>query len=133
MLSKSTINKILAGISDMMKNTIVNEIGNQQYSVQMDSSQDVAVIDQESIILRYVDKEDVKERLFAVQKVESSSGSELYAGLKKTLERHNLKIEKIASESFDGAANMRRQYEGFQSYIKETPPMQFTFGVTRTF
>ena len=94
MLSRSTINRIIAGNSHVMKSKIVREIGNQQYSVQMDSSQEVAVLHQESIIIRYVDKEDVKEQLFAVQKVERSSRSKLYPGLKKALEKHNLKMEK---------------------------------------
>ena len=63
MLSKTTVNYILSAIRSIMESRIVNEIGNQQYSVQMDSTQDTAVIVQESIIFRYVLLGEVKERL----------------------------------------------------------------------
>ena len=69
MLSKTTVNYILSAIRSIMESRIVNEIGNQQYSVQMDSTQDTAVIVQESIIFRYVLLGEVKERFFALNKV----------------------------------------------------------------
>ena len=52
-----------------MKKRIVAEIGERKFSVQMDSSMNTSVTDQETIIVRYVKEEEVKERLFAVKKV----------------------------------------------------------------
>ena len=48
-----------------MKKRIVAEIGERKFSVQMDSSMNTSVTDQETIIVRYVKEEEVKERLFA--------------------------------------------------------------------
>ncbi|XP_047141382.1 uncharacterized protein LOC124816296 [Hydra vulgaris] len=67
MLSKTTVNRILAAISNLMKNCIIKEIGDQKFSAQMDGSQDTSVIDQETIIIRYALGEDVKKRLFVIK------------------------------------------------------------------
>ena len=64
MLSKTTINKILQGILNSLKSKIVEEIGDRRLSVQMDTTQGTAAIDQETKVLRYVVGEEVKERLF---------------------------------------------------------------------
>lgn len=49
-----------------MKSCIVKEIGNQKYSIEMDSIQDMAWIDQESIILHYVLLDELNECFFAI-------------------------------------------------------------------
>ena len=122
MLSKSTINKILTAINIITKKRIAAEIGERKFSVQMDSSQDTSVTDQETIILRYVKEEEVKDRVFAVKKVTDSSGAGLYELLRSTLVDNGITIENIVGESFDGAANMRGEYNGVQKHPKEVAP-----------
>jgi hypothetical protein len=85
MLSKTTVNKILDAICSVMKDRIFDELGDRKFSVQMDGSQDTSVIDQETIVLRYVRREDVKERLFAVKKITDASGEGLFTLLKNAL------------------------------------------------
>nr|XP_047140909.1 zinc finger MYM-type protein 1-like [Hydra vulgaris] len=121
MLSKTTVNNILAAISNLMKNFIIKEIGDQKFSVQMNGSQDKSVIDQEIIIQRYVLGEDVKERLFAVKKITDATGAGLYQLLKSELEHNGLKMEKIVGE-FDRNANMRGEYHGVQLYVNNVSP-----------
>lgn len=118
MLSKTTVNTILSCIKSIITSRIVAEVGDQKYSVQMDSTQDTAVVDQESIILRYVLSEEVKERLFALKKVTDSTGFGLYQQFKDTLHNSGLKVENIAGASFDGAANMRGEYKRFAKVHK---------------
>ena len=122
MLSKTTINKILQGILNSLKSKIVEEIGDRRFSVQMDSTQDTAAIDQETTVLRYVVGEEVKERLFSVQNVMDASASGIFQMLKGNLEGHGLKMENIVGESFDGASNMRGQFNGVQKLIKDVSP-----------
>ena len=122
MLSKSTTNKILSAINIIMKKRIVEEIGERKFSVQMDISMDTSVTDQETIIVRYVKEEEVKERLFAVKKVTDSSGAGLFELLRSTLLDNGITMENIVGESFDGAANMRGEYNGVQKHLKEVAP-----------
>jgi hypothetical protein len=61
-LSKTTVNYIIEIISEIIKSSISEEIIKaEMYSVQLDTTQDVSVIDQCSIILRYVNGTSVKE------------------------------------------------------------------------
>jgi len=54
-LSKTTVNKIINIISDMVKDEIVKEVKDAgMFSAQMDSTQDISVHDQCAIVLRYV-------------------------------------------------------------------------------
>ncbi|XP_060857136.1 uncharacterized protein LOC132934792 isoform X2 [Metopolophium dirhodum] len=63
-LSKTTINYIIEIIAKNIKFTISNEVKDAViYSVQLDTTQDISVTDQCSIILRYVNGTSVFERL----------------------------------------------------------------------
>ena len=65
----------------------------------------------------------VKERLFAVKKVTDSSGAPgLFELLRSTLVDNGITMENIVGESFDGAANMRGEYNGVQKHLKEVAP-----------
>ena len=117
MLSKSTINKILSAINIInMTKRIVAEIGERKFSVQMDSSMNTSVTDQETIIVRYVKEEEVKERLFAVKQV--SSGASLFELLRSSLVDNGITMENMVGESFDRATNMRGEYNGVQKHLK---------------
>jgi len=70
-LSKTTVDKVISGILKEIRNKIKNELGDQNFSIQMDSTQDVGVMDQASISVRYINDSDIKERLFAIFQVKS--------------------------------------------------------------
>ena len=52
-----------------MKNVwrgILNKIGKKRCSIQIDTTQDSGVVDQASVVLRYVKDKEIQEQLFAV-------------------------------------------------------------------
>lgn len=57
-----------------MKNKIRKELGDQIFSVQVDSTQNIGTSDQAAVCLRYIYKGEIKEHLFALLCVEKSSG-----------------------------------------------------------
>ena len=73
-------------------------------------------------MLRYVKEDEIHERLFAVVPVQDSSGKGMNELLQAKIEEHGLKYEKIAGESFDGASNMRGEFNGLRSHIKNRVP-----------
>ncbi|CAI6370919.1 unnamed protein product [Macrosiphum euphorbiae] len=111
-LSKTTVDKVISGILKAIRNKIKNELGDQNFSIQMDSTQDVGVMDQASICVRYINDGDIKERLFAIVQVKSSKGKELYKLLKDCFFEHGLNFSNIIGESSDGANNMSGQFSG---------------------
>ncbi|KAF0702135.1 zinc finger MYM-type protein 1-like, partial [Aphis craccivora] len=71
-----------------------------------------------SICVRYCANGEIKERLFAIVQVRSSTGKDLYQLLNCCFLEHGLEFKNIVGESFDGASNMSGQFNGLQSFIK---------------
>ncbi|CAH1106190.1 unnamed protein product [Psylliodes chrysocephalus] len=107
-LSKTTVNKIITIFENEIKLRIANEVkeaGNS--SVQIDSTQDISVVEQFSIIVRYIDIEGkVKERLLDIVPAQISTGLALKTKLIFVLNNLDLDKTKIIGCSFDGAANI---------------------------
>uniref|UniRef100_A0A803KFL2 DUF4371 domain-containing protein n=1 Tax=Xenopus tropicalis TaxID=8364 RepID=A0A803KFL2_XENTR len=118
-LSKTTINNLIILMGMMVKQRISQEVTDAvKFSVEMDSTQDVGVMEQCSIILRYVRERDVHERLIALINVKSTTGEALYLSLKEQLEKVSLSVNNIIGCSFDGAAKMSGCYNGVQAHIR---------------
>jgi hypothetical protein len=118
LLSKLTVDKVILGIMRSMRNKIKNEIDEQKFSIQMDSTQDIDAMDQASICVRYIFNGDIKERLFVIVQVKSSKGKELYELLKDCFTEHGLIFSNVTGELFDGANNMSGEFSSLQTYIK---------------
>ena len=122
LLSKSTVNMIVDCISSRIRSKIVDEMGNQKFSLQIDGTMDTSAIDQATIVVRYVSNEDMKERLLAVREITGSKGEEIFKLLESTINTCGLDMKNVVGESFDGAANMRSERKGVQKFIKEVSP-----------
>lgn len=122
LLSKTTVNNIINSILISIRNKIKQEVSNQKFSIQVDSTQDVGVLDQAAICIRYIFDGNVTERLFALVSITDSSGKGYYEMLKSLFQKHNLNFTNIIGESFDAASNMRGEFSGLQSRIKEQNP-----------
>ncbi|CAH2291402.1 zinc finger MYM-type 1-like [Pelobates cultripes] len=116
-LSNNTIKKVFAAIVQSMKNLIVSEIGEKGFSVQVDSTQDVGIVDQATVVVRYVQDEAIKERLVAILPVKDATGKGFHELLMSCFDMLGLDFQRIAGESFDGAANMRSAYVGLRAQI----------------
>ncbi|CAI6358093.1 unnamed protein product [Macrosiphum euphorbiae] len=122
--SKTTINSIIQIICQIMRQNIVNEIKSAgMFSIQIDTTQDVKVEDQCSIIIRYL-TDSVKERLIAVTNVKSSTGESMFQLVKETLEINGVDLKYCIGSSTDGASNMQGRYKGFSKYLSDENPSQ---------
>ncbi|XP_069832299.1 zinc finger MYM-type protein 1-like [Dendropsophus ebraccatus] len=121
-LSYKTINKVVMAVVRCIKESIVSEIGEKRYTIQVDSTQDAGIVDQATVVLRYVKNEEVQERLISVLPVTDASGQGLNELLMANFKRLGLDYLKIAGESFDGAANMRSSYVGLRAQIAKIVP-----------
>lgn len=92
-LSKTTVGYILDTCSSMIKSSISKEVIEAgMYSIQLDTTQDTSISDQCSIIIRYVSKFSVKERLIAMVKCKSSTGEAFVELLLNVLKTANIDI-----------------------------------------
>lgn len=122
-LSKTTVNKIIKILGEQIQNAIVKKVVKSgQFSLEIDSTQDIAVIDQLSICLRYVYKDEIKERLLKMLPIQSSTGESQYMIVKELLSSLGIDVKKIVGQSYDGAANMKGDFNGLQSHFKKDAP-----------
>ncbi|KAE9530017.1 hypothetical protein AGLY_011479 [Aphis glycines] len=126
-ISKNTLNVIIDSISCIIKNKIsdaVREAG--MYSVEIDTTQDISVMDQCAVVIRYVDKNCVKvnEKLIALVECSNSSGHGMFELLQTVLKNNNLNLEMCIGNATDGAANMQGIYNGFTAWLEKFSPGQ---------
>lgn len=106
-----------------MKKKIAQEVIEAKiFSLEIDSTQDVAVMDQLSLCIRYVLKGEVQEHFLKMIEVKSSTGIEQYLLVKENLDSLSIDLKNLVSESFDGASNMSGQYSGLQAQLKKDSP-----------
>jgi len=119
-LSKHFINeKLIIPIGKSIQNCIVNEIKeSKKFSIMIDSTQDISVLDQLAICVRYIYNGIVQERLLSLIVCIDSSGIALFNLLEKELLRLDLSLSDVIACSFDGASNMKGIYNGLQAHLK---------------
>ena len=76
------------------------------FSVQLDTTQDISVKDQCSIIVRYMNGM-VQERLLAAVACTNTTGSGFMGLLQNVISKNNLDITNCIGSATDGAANMQ--------------------------
>ncbi|XP_050248602.1 uncharacterized protein LOC126695841 [Quercus robur] len=119
-----TIQKeILHILANNVRNAIREEIGDAKFCILVDEARDESKREQMAIILRFVDKEGfIKERFFYVVYVRDTTALTLKNEICAVLSRYNLHIENIRGQGYDGASNMRGEWNGLQAlFLKDCP------------
>ena len=71
-----------------------------------------------AIVLRFVDKKGfIWERFFDLIHVQETTSSTLKKEICDVLSHHNLRIEDIRGQRYDGASNMRWEWNGLQAFF----------------
>ncbi|KAL5756910.1 hypothetical protein ACOSP7_021323 [Xanthoceras sorbifolium] len=79
-----------------------------------------------AIILRYVDlKEFVRERFFQVMSVNDTNSSTLKKEICNVLARYNLSVENLRGQGYDGASNMRGEWNSLQALFHKDCPSAY--------
>lgn len=127
-LSPKIQNEILTIASAHVLQKITNLISQSPfYSIIVDTTQDIAKIDQLSIIIRYVvvnvgKSVAVAESFIGFYEMSDQSAETFENEILKTLETYNIDLKRCRGQGYDGAANMRGKYRGLQARIKKKYP-----------
>ncbi|KAE8737339.1 hypothetical protein FOCC_FOCC017199, partial [Frankliniella occidentalis] len=126
--SKNSINKLIKIIGDEVQGLVLHKVKEAGiFSLQMDSTQDVGVLDQLCFTVRYVNRNGPVERLLRLRVSHDNSGEALFNLVKEEFAKLGLDIKNCVGCSFDGASNMSGIYKGLQARLKTVnPEMQFT-------
>ena len=106
-----------------MRDKIHVEIGDTKFCILVDELVDESNKEQMTIILRYVDDDGfIRERFFEVVCVDDTSALTLKREICIVLSRYNLLIENLRGQGYDGASNMRGEWNGLQAlFLKDCP------------
>lgn len=94
------------------------------FSVLIDTTQDVSVMDQCSINLHYVFNGKINEKLIAIKCCTESTGKGMMELLQSAMNENNIDISKCIGNATYGAANMQDAHNGFTSWKSTVAPEQ---------
>ncbi|KAI5322836.1 hypothetical protein L3X38_031908 [Prunus dulcis] len=112
MIQKETLN-ILA---NKVRKKIREEVGDAAFCILVDESQDTSNREQMAIVSRLVDNDGfLCERFFDIVWVEDTTASTLQKEIKKVLDLHELCIDKMRGQGYDGASNRQDAWNVLQA------------------
>ncbi|XP_042441464.1 uncharacterized protein LOC122026815 [Zingiber officinale] len=101
-----------------VKNVIREEIGVVKYCIIVDESQDESKREQMSLVLRFVDTNGfIQECFFGLVHVSDTVALTLKNVIYSTLAHYNLDVQNIRGQGYNGASNMRGEFNGLQALI----------------
>lgn len=123
-ISSFTTRQIVDQMASKVLNHIVTEIKKVKYfGLIVDSTPDIAHVDQLSYILRYVNEEgEVLERFIKFQNIYSHTAKSLTTHIVSLLKELEISINNCIGQSYDNASNMSGKYSGLQAQIKQLSP-----------
>ncbi|PNX79290.1 repressor of the inhibitor of the protein kinase-like protein [Trifolium pratense] len=115
--------ELLSVLAKGVRKHIREEIGDAKFCIIVDEARDESKKEQMSLVLRFVDRVGlIQERFFDVAHVNDTASLTLKEKICDILSRHNLDVSNIRGQGYDGASNMRGQWNGLQSlFMKDCP------------
>jgi hypothetical protein len=122
-----TIQKeILHIIASNVQSEIRKEIGDAKFCLLIDESRDESKREQMAVVIRFVDESGfTRERFLDIVHVLDTSSATLKDALSSVLVQHQLDVNKIRGQGYDGASNMRGEWNGLQAKFMEECPYAY--------
>ncbi|PNX86613.1 repressor of the inhibitor of the protein kinase-like protein, partial [Trifolium pratense] len=115
--------KLLEIIASRVRKHIREEIGDSKFCILVDEARDESNKEQMALVLRFVDKFGlIQERFFDVAHVKDTTALTLKKKVCDILSRHKLDVSNLRGQGYDGASNMRGEWNGLQAlFMKDCP------------
>ena len=94
---------------------VIKEIGDEFYSLMIDESRDNLVKEQMTVVLRYINiRGHMIKRFLGVEHIPDTCSESLKQDIDKLFARHGLSISRLRGQGYDGASNMRGEFNGLK-------------------
>ncbi|XP_048514983.1 zinc finger MYM-type protein 1-like [Athalia rosae] len=131
-LSNVIQNEIISLITNKIRNVLLNLIKSAKYySIILDCTPDISHVEQMSIIIRFVAKQEnsnefeVREHFLGFLPVYDTSGEGLTTTIFEELAKLDIPIENMRGQGYDNGANMKGKRAGVQNRILSVNPRAF--------
>ncbi|XP_039128507.1 zinc finger MYM-type protein 1-like [Dioscorea cayenensis subsp. rotundata] len=102
---------------------MVDDIGDKYFSLMIDEARDVSVKEQMRVVLRYVNTNGyVIEQFLAMVHVPDTSAISLKNAIDCIFAKHGLSLTKLRGQGYDGASNMRGEFNGLKALVLKKNP-----------
>ncbi|XP_060870096.1 zinc finger MYM-type protein 1-like [Metopolophium dirhodum] len=119
-------NQLIDAISNSIFNSFTQKVETAcVFSISIDTTFDISRQEQVSFIVRFVDESNgmIYERLLAMCSTASTKSETLFNIFLNVFNKTNLNWKKnLIGQSYDGAANMRGEYNSLQAKVKSENP-----------
>ena len=113
-------------MADKVRNYIREDIGDGKYCIIVDESRDESKREQMAIVLRFVDALGfIRERFLDLVYVPDTKSLSLKLHICELLSLHKLDIKNMRGQGYDGASNMRGEWNGLQALILQECPFAY--------
>jgi hypothetical protein len=124
--SPSIQKEILNIIASNVQREIRKEIGDAKFCLLVDESRDESKREQMAVVIRFVDRNGfTRERFLDIVHVLDTSSATLKHELSAVLVNHQLDVSKLRGQGYDGASNMRGEWNGQQAKFMEECPYAY--------
>jgi hypothetical protein len=118
--------EILHIIASNVQSEIRKEIGAAKFCLLVDESRDESKREQMAVVIRFVDKKGfTRERFLDIIHVLDTTSATLKHELSSVLVQHQLDVLNIRGQGYDGASNMRGEWNGLQAKFMEECPYAY--------
>ena len=118
MVSSDIQKDIVKCFADEILHSIIEDIGHDVFCLLVDESRDVSCKEQMAVVLRYVDNcRLVKESFVGLVHVKETTSSNLKSCIDSLFAKFKLSLKQVRGQGYDGASNMRGEFNGLQSLI----------------
>ncbi|XP_021754099.1 uncharacterized protein LOC110719428 [Chenopodium quinoa] len=112
--------EILQVFANKVQKEIREEISDSKCCIIVDESRDISKREQMAIVLRFVDKDGyLRERFFELVHVKDTTSKTLKEEISMVLSNHELSIQNLRGQGYDGASNMRGEWNGLKDFFME--------------
>uniref|UniRef100_A0A8I6YC41 DUF4371 domain-containing protein n=1 Tax=Hordeum vulgare subsp. vulgare TaxID=112509 RepID=A0A8I6YC41_HORVV len=105
---------------------IKEEMDGCLFSVLVDECRDISVKEQMAVVVRFLSKKgETMETFLGIKHVPDTTSTSLKKALLEVFAKHGLLVARLRGQGYDGASNMRGEFNGLQKLIRDENPHAF--------
>jgi hypothetical protein len=96
-----------------VQSSICHEIGDVRFCLIIDEARDESKREQMAFVIRFIDRSQfIQEQFLDIIHVKDTTASTLKEEVSFVLSYHNLDVQNIRGQGYDGASNIRGEWNG---------------------